>query len=378
MFDLLFENAMLPDGSQRNIGIKGTKIVSIDREKGKASKRTIDLKGQTYLSAGWIDGHVHCNPESPIYFDQPDVVGIAGGVTTIVDAGSTGANDIDAFRAMAEKCKTNVRALLNISKIGLTTQHELADLNDIDIPLAGQMICKHCGFIIGIKARMSGSVIGDNGFKPLIMAKEIQKLNQNIPLMVHFGNKPPMVDGILNLLGKGDILTHCYHGKPNGILTPDGQLRETTRSALQRGLLLDVGHGNASLSFKIAEQAMTLGIYPHSISSDIYCKNRIQGTVYGLANVMSKFLMMGMPLAKVIDSVTCHPAGMFAMKGKGRLEIGVDADLTLFTLSDAPKTAVDSEGDSRVCQQNFVPLAAVVAGEIFPTKQGEESRDLNL
>lgn len=378
MFDLLFENACLPDGSIRNIAVAEGKIAAVNQQKGLAAKRTVNLKGQTYLSAGWIDGHVHCNPNSPIYFDEPDAVGVAGGVTTVVDAGSTGANDIDEFRKLAEKSKTNVRALLNISRIGLITQHELADIDDIDMSLAGQMICKHCGFVIGIKARMSGSVIGGNGLKPLEMAKNIQKQNNNIPLMVHFGNKPPMVDGILGLLGEGDILTHCFHGKPNGILTPEGQLREAAKRALERGLHLDVGHGNASFSFKVAGQAIAGGIFPHTISSDIYCRNRINGPVHGLAQVMSKFLMLGMPLQKIIDRVTTHVADMFAMNSKGHLEAGKDADLTLFNLSDIPQTALDSEGESRTGRNNLVPLAAVVAGEIIPTKQGQEYHDLDL
>lgn len=378
MFDLLFENACLPDGSIRNIAVAEGRIAAVNQEKGQAAKWTVDLKGKVYLSAGWIDGHVHCNPGSLIYFDEPDAVGVTGGVTTIVDAGSTGADDIDAFRRLAEQSKTNVRALLNISRIGLATQHELANLDDIDMPLAGRMICRHCGFVVGIKARMSGSVIGDNGLKPLKMAKEIQRQNNSIPLMVHFGNKPPMVDGILDLLGKGDILTHCFHGKPNGILTSDGHLREATGRALERGLLLDVGHGSASFSFKVAEHALADGIFPHTISSDIYCKNRVNGPVYGLAQVMSKFLMLGMSLPKVIASVTAHAADMFAMSSKGRLEVGKDADLTLFILSDTPQTVSDSEGESRTSRHNLVPLAAVVAGAIIPTKQGQEYHDLNL
>ncbi|UXN05052.1 amidohydrolase/deacetylase family metallohydrolase [Bartonella sp. HY406] len=378
MFDILFENARLANGEIKHIAITDKKITSIHQENGLAAKRVIDLKGQTYLSAGWIDSHVHCNPNSPIYFDDPDAIGIAGGVTTVIDAGSTGADDIDAFRLLCKKYKTNVKALLNISRIGLITQHELANLNDIDIPLAGQTICKHCEFILGIKARMSGSVIGDNGLKPLEMAKQIQRENNNIPLMVHFGNKPPMVDNILEYLGQGDILTHCYHGKPNGILTPEGQLRNATKAALDRGMVLDVGHGGASFSFKIAKQAMDINIYPNTISSDIYCKNRINGPVYGLAAVMSKFLMLGMSLEKIITSVTSNVSTTFKIANKGRLEVGYDADLTLFNISNQPQNALDSEGVSQICQQNFVPLAAVVAGELFPTREGESNHDIDL
>lgn len=377
MFDLIVRNARCADDTITDIAVKDKKIAALGNLFDAQAVKILDLEKQWRVSAGWIDSHVHCNPASPIYFDEPDLVGVAGGVTTIVDAGSTGANDIDEFRKIAERSKTNVRALLNISKIGLITQHELADLKDIDSALAGHMICKHCGFVLGIKARMSGSVIGQNGLKPLEIAKQIQKDN-NVPLMVHFGNAPPLIDEIIELMGQGDILTHCFHGKPNGILTPEGALRESMKQALERGVLLDVGHGNASFSLAVARKSLAKDIFPHTISSDIYCSNRVKGPVYGLAQVMSKFLMLGMPLQQVIDCVTVNAARMLGMPNKGRMAIGADADLSIFDISDEPQTVLDSEGETAICKQNIIPLAVVVAGEVLPTEKGKEIYDFHL
>ena len=378
MFDLIVRNARLADETVTDIAVKDRKIAALGKLFDAQADRVLDLENRWYISAGWIDSHVHCNPSSPIYFDEPDVVGVDGGVTTVIDAGSTGADDIDEFRKIAEKSKTNVRALLNISRIGLITQHELADLKDIDPSLAGTMICKHCGFIVGIKARMSGSVIGENGLKPLEIAKQIQKDNKNLPLMVHFGNAPPLIDDIIHLMGQGDILTHCFHGKPNGILTPEGELRDSMRQALDRGVLLDIGHGNASFSLAVARKAMAKDIFPHTISSDIYCSNRVKGPVYGLAQVMSKFLMLGMPLSQVIACVTTHAADMLRMPEKGRLAVGADADFSMFDVSSEPQTVRDSEGETATCTQNIIPLAAIVAGEVLSTKQGKEIYDFHL
>ncbi len=378
MYDLMLRNIRLTNDAVTDIAVKNGKIAALGKLDARAD-RTLNLDGRWYVSAGWIDSHVHCNPASPIYYDEPDLVGVAGGVTTIVDAGSTGADDIGEFRKLAEKSKTNVRALLNISRIGLITQHELADLKDVDVALAGQTICAHCGFIVGIKARMSGSTIGNNGLKPLHLAKEIQKENNQLPLMVHFGNSPPEIDEIINIMGKGDILTHCFHGKPNGILTPDKQsVKSSIDSALQRGVQLDVGHGNASFNLEVTRKAFSLGVFPHSISSDIYCTNRINGPVYSLAHVMSKFLMLGMPLQNVIDCVTSRPAAMLRLQGKGRLAVGEDADLTLFDIDKKPQSVRDSEGETAICEQNLVPLAAIVAGHVFPTAQGNELYDFHL
>ncbi len=61
-----------------------------------AAVKTIDLRGECYVSAGWII-LMFAPLKSPIYFDEPDSIGIATGVTTVIDAGGTGADDIDDF-----------------------------------------------------------------------------------------------------------------------------------------------------------------------------------------------------------------------------------------------------------------------------------------
>lgn len=160
------------------------------------------------------------------------------------------------------------------------------------------------------------------------------------------------------------------NGKPNRILTPQGELRVSVTRAISRGVRLDVGHGTASLSFAVAKRAIELGILPHTISSDIYCRNRISGPVYSLANVMSKFLAIGMSLPQVIECVTANAADGLRLKQKGRLQVGLDADLTLFTLKRQPTVLVDAENDSLQAEQLLVPLAAIRAGKGYMTEQG--------
>lgn len=101
---------------------------------------------------------------------------------------------------------------------------------------------------------------------------------------------------------------------------------------------LDVGHGTASFSFEVARRAIALGILPHTISSDIYCRNRIDGPVRSLALVMSKFLAIGMTLPQVIACVTVSAAEGLRLSRKGRLEVGFDADFNAI-LPGAPAHA---------------------------------------
>lgn len=372
MYDMIIRAGRLGNGQLVDVAIEHGKIAALGSlPESTEAKHTLTLGGQVHVSAGWIDGHTHCYPASPLYHDEPDKVGVASGVTTVIDAGSTGADDVDDFQRIAATCKTRVHALLNISRIGLLRQNELADPADIDPALAQAAIRRHPGFIVGIKARMSGSVVGESGLQPLRMAKQIQQANGNLPLMVHVGNTPPDLDEIVALLGDGDLLTHCFNGKPNRILTPAGELRQAVREAMRRGLLLDIGHGGASFSFEVAELAIAQGILPHTISSDIYCKNRIKGPVYSLAHVMSKFFAIGMTLEQVLACVTHQAADALRLPGKGRLEVGADADITLFQVSCGPALFTDTEAGTRNGDRQLLPLAALVGGELVLTHYGK-------
>lgn len=371
MFDLILRRARLTDERLADIALQDGKIAAIgDSLQGEAASER-DLAGHYYVSAGWIDSHVHCYPKSPIYHDEADAIGVATGVTTVIDAGSTGADRIDDFYAITRAATTQVYALINIARTGIVTQNELADMRQIDGDAVQQAVERLPGFIVGLKARMSSSVVGENGIQPLIKAKAIQQRVGGLPLMVHIGNNPPDLAEIAERLTAGDIITHCFNGKPNRVLTPQGELKASVRNAIARGVRMDVGHGSASFSFEVARVAIAQGILPDTISSDIYCRNRLNGPVHSLAHVMSKFFSLGMTLQQVIDCVTWKAADGLRLMRKGRLEVGFDADLTLFSVTDAPRLFVDSEGEQVTGEKHLTPLAAVVAGEWFLTEEGK-------
>lgn len=371
MYDLILRRARLPDERLIDIAILDGKIAAVGEITGRA-KVEQTLAADCYLSAGWVDSHVHCYEKSPIYHDHPDRIGVESGVTCVVDAGSTGADDIDDFRQRTQAATTQVFALLNIARTGIVTQNELADMTQIDRPAIAEAVRRHPDFIVGLKARMSSSVVGENGIQPLVLAKAIQQENGNLPLMVHIGNNPPNLDEIADLLTSGDIITHCYNGKPNRILTPEGQLRTAVKQALARDVRLDVGHGSASFSFEVARAAIAQGILPDTISSDIYCRNRLNGPVYTLAHVMSKFFNVGMTLPQIIACVTHQAASGLRLRSKGAIEPGLDADFTLFTVAQESVSFVDAEGLAEQGDRQLIPLAAIVAGECWMTEEGKK------
>ncbi|WP_312545492.1 amidohydrolase/deacetylase family metallohydrolase [Pantoea eucalypti] len=376
MYDLIIRNARLSDEQVVDIALQDGRIAAVGNVHGTA-RRERDLAARFYLSAGWIDSHVHCYPKSPLYHDEADAIGVAHGVTTVVDAGSTGAEHIDDFYQLTRAAQTQVYALINIARTGIVTQNELADMTQIDGEAVKQAVARLPDFIVGLKARISSSVVGQNGVQPLIKAKAIQQASGGLPLMVHIGNNPPNLDQIADLLTTGDIITHCFNGKPNRILTPQGELKAAVKHAIARGVKLDVGHGSASFSFEVARVAIAQGILPDTISSDIYCRNRLAGPVHSLAHVMSKFFSVGMTLPQVIDCVTVNAAAGLRLLRKGQLKVGYDADLTVFSIKEETRPFIDSEGEEVAGEKHLVPLAAVVAGTWIATEEGI-AHDLGL
>lgn len=363
MFDLLVKNARDIKGNPLEIAVKSGKIVDLAKSLQGQAKEVFDAKG-AYVSAGWIDSHVHCFEKMDLYYDYPDEIGIATGVTTVIDAGSSGESNIKDFYELAEKAKTNVFSLLNISKKGIVTQDELSDLSLIDEVKNIACIQELPHFIVGIKARMSKTVIGQNGIIPLQMAKKLQS-KVKLPLMVHIGSAPPKLEDILKELEVGDIVTHCFNGKENGILATDGEIKDFALEAYRQGIVFDIGHGTDSFNFKVAQVAREEEIRAQSISTDIYIRNRKNGPVYDLATTLSKLLKVGYSLEELISAVTTAPAKNFGLKNKGSLEVGKDGDLTFFKLEDNQENLVDSNGNIQQSEQILTPVACTVAGVLY-------------
>ena len=115
MFDLLLRRARLVDDTLTDIAIQDGKIAALG-EISAPSRKTIELNGKAYVSAGWIDSHVHCYPNSPI-ITMSRIASHRHRLTTVIDAGSTGADDVDDFYQLTRKAATEVYALLNISRV---------------------------------------------------------------------------------------------------------------------------------------------------------------------------------------------------------------------------------------------------------------------
>lgn len=358
----VLRNVNTTDGNAADIVVANRKIVDIAPPGTGIGEKIIDFHHKVYISSGWIDMHVHAFPEFDPYGDDIDEIGYKLGVTTIIDAGSTGADRIHDLFSNSKRAKTNVFAFLNISQIGLQQIDELSNLSWLNEEELLKAVKKHKDFIVGLKARVSKSVVGDNGIEPLKMARQFSQAT-DLPLMVHIGSGPPDINDILDLLEKDDVITHYLNGKANNLFDDNGKPLPKLLQAIERGVQLDVGHGNASFSFQTAQQAKEHGILFDTISTDIYRKNRLHGPVYSMANVLTKFLILGYSLKEVINAVTVNAAKWLNKPSLGRISAGDIANLTLFSVEDDAITLLDSEGEARKADQRINVKGVVINGE---------------
>ncbi len=323
-----------------------------------------------YLAPGFIDIHTHIF-DGLNFCISPAKCGLAHGVHLLVDAGSAGAHNIASFRDyIAPQFKTKIKAFLNISSLGLVSGQPYYDMRYVDPELTAKCIKDdEKKFFVGIKILCCRIRAEDSGIVPLKLAVQAAEL-AGCPLMVHVGSGPPYNDEIMPLLRQGDIVTHCFHGdkyrtdKSNILWQDNGMPTPPLKEVLNKGVILDVGHGSASLSSKVARSVVESGMHDFIISTDIHLHS-INGPVWGLAETMSKFLSFGMELGDVIHSVTTKPANALGIKGWG---LNLSRDATIFRLRkacDGEKVMKDSLGNTIPIEQWVEPVAVIMDSKIF-------------
>ncbi len=315
------------------------------------------------ISKGWVDLHVH------IYFGatdisiRPEQAGLETGVTTLVDCGSAGeANFVGFSEFIAKQAKERLFAFLNIGSIGLVACNRISELSlgfrSVNVERTLKTIENYPELIRGIKCRASQVITGDLGAEAVRVARKVARV-AGLPLIVHVGEPPPLLEDVLDLLEEGDVVTHAFHGKPGGNLMEDPRSLAAVHEARARGVLLDVGHGAASFSFKVMRFAREQGIETDLISTDLH-RNSIKGPAYDLPTTLSKLLNLGMQLDQVIAAGSTRPSSFLdPTEGKDWLKVGQNADLTVFRVDEANISVEDSLGDHLTLTQLIHPLLAV-------------------
>lgn len=375
MEQFIIKNARLINEQKVDILVKDHMIQAVEKSIENDNQiDVIELDDDTYISSGWIDAHTHCFEKFEIYADNCEEIGYKKGVAVVVDAGTAGADNIDEFYESVKDCRTHVYSLLNISKTGIYAQNELADMNHIDIDAFVKAYEKYPNFIVGVKARMSKSVVGDSGDKPLFKALEIAEAS-HLPLMVHIGTAPSHIDTVCQYLRPHDIITHILNPKENGIW--NGQsIKPCVLEAYKKGVYFDLGHGTDSFSFDVLKHANENQIKVYSISSDIYHRNRQNGPVYDLATTMSKLYAYDYSLEEILDAVTIHPAQMLHLEKRGKIEKGYIGEFTIFKVVNKPKELIDSTGKKVVVSSYIQPVGIIINDEYICLEVKENGKCL--
>jgi dihydroorotase len=374
-FDLLIKGGTLLDPAtglhaERDVAFSGQKVAAVAETLDESGARVILDAGGLLVTPGLVDLHVHVFPGVSHLGIEPDPTCLARGATTVVDAGSAGADTFPGFRKyVIDVSETRILAQLNISSQGMLSPQvgEFALPEYADVAACCRMIEQHRDLILGVKVRLTkDSIVSErSGMLPLHHAREAADA-AGLPIMVHpqaaWCNS---LDDILAVMGKGDILTHCYHDMDCGILDEKGQVRDAVRDARERGVIFDVGHGAGSFSWDVVESAMAQGVLPDSISSDLHLQN-VNGPVYDLANVINKFLLLGLPMEEAFAKATSVPAGIIGMGDQiGTLQPGAWGDAVLFETREGEFRLDDSYGTSRSTSRYLEPVTVVKSGRVY-------------
>jgi dihydroorotase len=349
-----------------DVAISDGKIAAVETDiSPDAATQVIEADGR-YVTPGLVDLHTHVYWGVTYWGIEPDPVAARSGVTTWLDVGSSGSYSFPGFREyVAAPSKVKVYALLNLSAIGLIAPSwEFANLDYCNVDLATTIVNANRDLILGIKARIDANTTRGVGIKPLALARELAD-NVDLPLMVHIGAGPPTLDEIVQYLRPGDILTHCFTGQSNKIVTQEGLAREDIKELHERGLILDIGHGAGSFSFETAERMLDQGILPDVISTDIH-QIAIQGPMFDMPTTLSKFLNLGMTLPQVIERATSRPAAAMRCPDVGSLKPGSAADVALFAIEEGDYTFQDIHMNERQGTQRLVNTLTIVDGDVLP------------
>jgi len=318
------------------------------------------------VAPGLVDLHTHLYRGVSHYGIDADAYCLDRGVTTAVDAGSSGAQTFPGLRRyIIEPSRTRILAFLHIAVQGMIT-NLLGELEDVRWASVAQAVARareHPDVIIGIKVRLGYQMVGDDPAPALRLAREAAD-ELGLPLMVHVIDMRPPVGWLLPYLGRGDIITHCFHGNEGGMLDADGRVFPSVRRARERGVRFDVGHGVGSFAYRVARRAIEQDFPPDTISSDLHAHNA-GGPAYDQATTLSKLLHVGMELPDVIRATTVTPARAVRRGDSlGALTPGREADLTGFELRTGQWALPDAAGATEVVERLLVPRLVIRAGEV--------------
>jgi len=361
-YDLIVQGGRVIDPARkldavRDVAIANGRIAAVAASIQADAAEMIDARGKLVVP-GLIDIHTHATRTK----DGPQLC-LADGVTGLIDAGSKGADGIDEAIAVAKSAPQQCRVLINIGRAGILPQGDTMDLARADVAAAREAIGRNRDSVVGVKARLSRDVCGANDYEVLRRAQEAASA-YHLPVMIHMGQTMSPLPKLLALLKPGDIVTHMFAPPPNSIVDENGHMLPEVLAARRRGVRFDLGNGRTGhLRWDIADSVLKAGFLPDTLSTDWTAEARTS-QVINFENVMSKFLMLGLPLDQVIAFATVNASRDFPVfRDRGTLRAGAPADVAILELREGKFEFEDNFGNKRAGRQRLFPSGTVLAGK---------------
>ena len=364
-YDLIIRGGRVIDPSVRldairDVAISGGRIAAVEASIVGDTADTIDAHGKLVVP-GLLDIHTHCGR-----FPQGPGLVLQDGVTGWIDAGSKGADGISETIAVARSSPQQGRVLINIGRAGILPEGDTMDLKHADVDAARDAISKNRDFIVGVKARLSRDVAGENDYEVLRRTQEVAT-SFGLPVMIHMGQTISPLPKLVDLLKRGDIVTHMFAPPPNSIIDDSGHILPEVLAARRRGVWFDVGNGQKGhMRWDTIGAIMKAGFWPDTFSTD-WNTNAHETGVIDLPNCMSKLFGYGMTLNEAIARATVNAARIFPLfNDRGTLNVGAPADVAVLELRKGNFDFLDNYNNKITGHQRLFPSATVLGGKRIP------------
>lgn len=333
----------------------------------KDAKKVIDVKG-LYVCPGLIDIHTHVFVGSKvgqfadgIYSLSPDDFTLKAGITTVVDAGTSGWRNFPKFKEQViEPSKTRVLAFLNIAGSGMSGNPGQQNVQDMEVEQTVKVMRQYPDIIVGVKIGHYEGSEWTPFERALLAGKQTEK-----PLFVECHLPQYSLQDQLIRMRPGDIITHAYEkvDERMSVIDEQGKVRPFVKEAKERGVLFDLGHGGAGFWYSEAMPALQQGLWPNSFGTDLH-RFSMNAGMKDMLNVMSKYLSMGMPLNEVLLRASWNPAKSIQREDLGHLSEGAVADIAVLRLREGDFGYVDAGGNRLEGKQKFEAELTIRAGKV--------------
>jgi dihydroorotase len=375
-YDLLIKGGTVVDPGQGlhallDVSVKNGRISQIAKDIPPGPMdRVVSAKGNI-VTPGFIDLHLHCYDGMTFNLNNIDGYCLGRGVTTVVDAGSTGYLGINRFiKDIVNTHITRIYAMIHICPLGDTTtlEHLMDDMKNVSPQWTAMAAEANKPTVVAIKVHLSTVYFSnpkDTELEALKKALEAAELC-HLPLMAHLDQTFYPMTTSIKMLRKGDIRTHCFSQWPiDTPLDANGKILPEVRAARDRGVIFDVADAFRHLSFEVAEKCIAQGFLPDTISTDL---NRMFATerTYDLPTMVSKFMALGLTLDQAVECVTSKPAKVFNYGVEiGTMRPGAEGDIGIFEVQDGNFEFRDINGLTRMGHQKLVSKAVVCRGHFY-------------